>query len=421
MKGLIIYSLKTLRTRNTLKEHLFSFKKYSSFTLNYLNVKEKIPFWISKKEYDFIILHYSFLADERFLDDAKHWLKKIKEIKNFKAIKVAIPQDECLHSNRLSSFFKDANIDIICTLFTRDVDIKKVYLKSKTYTPKIIKVLTGYIDNESLTKLKVVPSLSKRANDFSYRVRSLGENHGKHAYYKTILPLKLKKYLDDKGFITDFGYADDDISSLTKNTKLGDRWFKFLLSTKFIIGSESGASLLDENGEVQKKVIDFKRKNPNALFDQVEKKCFKNIDYNVNYFMMGPKNLEAILTKTLQVLLEGDYNKMIKPSKHFIELKKDFSNINEVINKLKDLEFCQKFVDEAKEDIINNPLFFYDDFVKKILFEVEKIFKKNKITYSNKFAFKIILLPFHNYFIRIYGELKLLIKIFLFKIGFIKV
>ena len=67
---------------------------------------------------------------------------------------------------------------------------------------------------------------------------------------------------------------------------------------------------------------------------------------------MGPKNFEAILSKTLQILIEGEYNNILKPSKHYIELKKDFSNIDEIIKITNDLNFCQKFVDDAKEDIL---------------------------------------------------------------------
>ena len=420
MKGLIIYSLRRLRTRKTLIEHLYSFKKYSSINLNYLNVKNKIPFWINKKEYDFILLHYSFLGNERFLEDEEKWKMKTKEIKNFRAIKVAIPQDECQYSQRLFNLFKDANVDLICTLFTRDIEIREVYLKSVEYKPKIIKVFAGYIDNDFLIKVKEVPPLSKRKYDFSYRVRSLNENNGKHAYFKTLLPLKLKKILDDKGFRNDFEYADDDKNVLKTNPKLGDSWFKFLLKTKYMLGSESGASLLDENGSILKKVTEYKKKNPNALFDEVENNCFKNMDYNVHYFMMGPKNLEAILCKTLQVLLEGDYNKMIKPFKHFIELKKDFSNIGEITNKLRDLNFCQKFVDEAKDDILKNPLLFYDNFVQKIFLQVEKILEKNKFSESKKISLNEFFLAIHNYSIRIKGELRFLIKLFLFKVGIIK-
>ena len=81
MKGLVIYSLKRLKVRNTLVEHLFSFKKYSSCSLDYLNVKREIPFWVNKKCYDFIILHYSFLADERFVHNINPWKLKSKRVK----------------------------------------------------------------------------------------------------------------------------------------------------------------------------------------------------------------------------------------------------------------------------------------------------------------------------------------------------
>ena len=60
-----------------------------------------------------------------------------------------------------------------------------------------------------------------------YTARSLMENHGRHASYKVLIPKKLKKYLDQKGFNNDIEYGDDDISSLLKPTKLGKDWLNF--------------------------------------------------------------------------------------------------------------------------------------------------------------------------------------------------
>ncbi len=421
MKGLVIYSLKRLKVRNTLVEHLFSFKKYSSCSLDYLNVKREIPFWVNKKCYDFIILHYSFLADERFVHNINPWKLKSKRVKEFDSIKIAIPQDEHQFSDRLFDLFSSAKIDIIYTLYNRDDDIKKVYLKSKTYNPIIKKVLTGYIDDNAIKFFKNSPNLNKRKIDFAYRARSLMENHGRHASYKVLILKKLKKYLDQKAFNNDIEYGDDDISSLLKSTKLGKDWFKFLISSKFILGSESGASLLDVDGSIQKKVFEFKFKNPKASFNEIEKNCFKNIDFNVSYFMMGPKNFEAILSKTLQILIEGEYNNILKPSKHYIELKKDFSNIDEIIKITNDLNFCQKFVDDAKEDILKNKRLYYKNFVEDILMDISNIKEKRKFDTKakNSFLTKIIL-AVHNYSIRIIGEFKILVKLFLSKVGILK-
>ena len=420
MKGLVIYSLKRLKVRNTLVEHLFSFKKYSSCSFDYLNVKRQIPFWVNKKCYDFIILHYSFLADERFDHNIDPWKLKSKRVKEFDSIKIAMPQDEYQFSDRLYDLFSSAGIDIIYTLYNRDDDIRKVYLKSKKYNPIIKKVLTGYIDDNAIKFFKNSPNLNTRKIDFAYRARSLMENHGKHASYKVLIPKKLKKYLNKKGFNIDIEYGDDDISSLSKSTKLGKDWFKFLISSKFILGSESGVSLLDVDGCIQKKVFEYKLNNPKASFNEIENNCFKNIDFNISYFMLGPKNFEAILSKTLQILIEGEYNNILKPSKHYIELKKDFSNIDEIIKITNDLNFCQKFVDDAKEDILKNKNLYYKTFVNDIIKEIYNINNKpKKFLLRNYLVPTKLLMKLNDYCIRLYGELKIYLKLFLFRIKLI--
>ena len=75
------------------------------------------------------------------------------------------------------------------------------------------------------------------------------------------------------------------------------------------------------------------------------------------------------------------------------------------MNKLRDLNFCQKF-DEAKDDILKNPLLFYDNFVQKFSLQVEKILEKNKFSESKKISLNEFFLAIHNYSIRIKGELR---------------
>jgi spore maturation protein CgeB len=69
---------------------------------------------------------------------------------------------------------------------------------------------------------------------------------------------------------------------------------------------------------------------------------------------ISSRHFEPIGTKTCQILLNGNYNGILKKDKHFIGIKKDLSDINEAIEKFKDIQFRQKIVNEAYEYVMEN-------------------------------------------------------------------
>ena len=69
--------------------------------------------------------------------------------------------------------------------------------------------------------------------------------------------------------------------------------------------------------------------------------------------------------KSVQILFEGDYSGILKPDLHYIPLKKDFSNISDVISKVKNNDLLQAIADRAYEDIITSNKYSYETFIKQ--------------------------------------------------------
>ena len=120
---------------------------------------------------------------------------------------------------------------------------------------------------------------------------------------------------------------------------------------------------------VQKRVNKYVNQNPRASFEEIEKNCFPGIDYNISCFAISPRHFEAVITKTLQVLVEGYYGGVFKPWVHYLPLKKDYSNFNEIIGFLKDSEKCQNIIDNAFNDIVLSGKYTYKTFVEAVLKE----------------------------------------------------
>lgn len=365
MKVLVLYQLHTSNDRNTIKEHLNSFKTYSNNSFHYVNILKGIPKYLLTIEYDLVIFHYTYLAGERFLEEDEPWLRKIKGTNLLKGFKIAIPQDEYDHTQRLCDFFDYAGVNTVYTCFMRDADIDTAYRNNIVSQISFKKTWTGFVDEKADNLLMGKRSpLAERSIDIGYRARKLPAYFGKHGQLKFELVNVFTDYLKSTDLIYDINNTNNNFNDEDKSkVKMGNSWIDFLLNCKAFIGCEGGSSLLDYDGSIKKAVLKFSHEFPNASFDEIEKNCFPGIDFNIQCYALSPRHFECATTKTLQVLVEGSYGNVFKPNKHFIELKRDFSNISEVVDKLHELNYCQKIVDQAYTDIVLSGKYTYKIFV----------------------------------------------------------
>jgi hypothetical protein len=67
------------------------------------------------------------------------------------------------------------------------------------------------------------------------------------------------------------------------------------------------------------------------------------------------------------VLIEGYYNGVLKPGLHYIELKRDFSNLNEVFLSMKDEEQRKLIAKKAYDDIVASGEYSYAKYVNFVM------------------------------------------------------
>jgi hypothetical protein len=147
----------------------------------------------------------------------------------------------------------------------------------------------------------------------------------------------------------------------------GDGWYDFLLSSRTILGSEGGSGIHDPEGIFRKVSDEYVLNHPEASYEETRDACFKDEDNKFPYYAISPRHFEAVLSMTCQVLVEGRYNGILKPDLHYIPVKKDWSNIEEVFSKIKDKKYCEDMVKRAYSDVILNGTYTYKDFVKFVL------------------------------------------------------
>lgn len=376
MNILIVYWNTITQLRATIDQHLYSFKRYSeNANCFYVNIAlGNLPSYLWKINFDLVIFHTTFLAQRwSGAESFRKWaLARIEKLKTNKAVKVALPQDEWLHTNELNRFINEFDVSHVFSVAPPS-EWKIIYSGIDQSMVKLHQVLTGYIDDKLINRVAAYSTrISLRDIDIGYRAFRSPEWLGRHGFLKT-------KIADV--FLTDLSAKELklDISVERKDTIVGDEWYKFLLRCKYFIGVEGGSTVHDPDGDILVKGFEYVKENPKATFEEIEEACFPGMDDNLHLIAISPRHLECCVTRTCQILVEGTYNEILQPGKHYIELKKDFSNLAEVLKLIKKDELRKTITEQAYVDIVLSGTYSYRNFVKEVI-ALSVLEKKNDTT-----------------------------------------
>lgn len=352
---LVIYYLWQYPVRSTILSHLYAFRNYSDCRVSYLNIanpsEPKVPSYIAKFSWDLIVFTDIALAPwDRPL--FRKIIKSLEPLAENRAAKIATPQDEFVNVDLMNQFMNDFGISHIFTTGP-EAEWPKAYPLVNRSKTKMHQALTGYLDDKTISRIaqlnRTMPSI--RPIDIGYRAMKHKPWLGRHTMLKWQIGEEFKKRIGTN-FVA-------DISSSPNAVLYGDDWWRFLLSCNYFLGTETGASILDWDGSIKAKTEAYLKEHPDAPFEEVEQACFPNIDGTYQWRTIGPRNLECAATYTCQILAEDNYNGILKPWVHYIPVKYDLSNIDEVLNILltnKDLIYI---AERAYRDIVESGKYSY--------------------------------------------------------------
>lgn len=131
-----------------------------------------------------------------------------------------------------------------------------------------------------------------------------------------------------------------------------EEWAALLRGFIGVVGAESGTYYLERDSKTIKAVRRYLRFHRNASFEEVYERFFAKRVISIPGKAISSRHFEPIGTKTCQILLEGQYNGILRPNEHYISVKKDFSNLEDAIERFKDDTFRQRIVDQAFEYVM---------------------------------------------------------------------
>lgn len=352
---------------NTIKDYVEAFGKYSKNNI-------EITDWVNLRlDADIIVLHYSIIHT---LLQTKLHAKLLNSyyfhLKNFKGKIVAIIQDEYYDVNEIRTFLNRINVHLILSCVPKEHH-RTVY----NTTPEAIieRVLTGYVP-ENKVFLKPQPIKDRKTLIF-YRGKNLPFYYGKLGQWKKYIGIKMKEYCE-KNNIKNVNIAWNE-----KDKLFGNEWINTMHSSKVTLATPSGLNVFHYDNTIIMKSNHYERQG--LSYKRVEKLCNLQ-DGPIAMGQLSPKMFEAAMCGTVLVMYPGTYNGVFKKDIHYIELQPDFSNIEEVMEKINNDDLLQKMSDRTYKDIVKSGKYSYESFIKFFDKTVESLFTPNLYNLRLKFS-----------------------------------
>jgi hypothetical protein len=304
--------------------------------------------------FDAVILHYSlFLAVDAYVSE-----KSRQKLKVFAGVKAIFLQDEYRFVQASVQLIRELGFDVIFTCVPEQ-SIDQVYPSALLPNVKRVNVLTGYVP-ASLVNYQPIP-LQRRRFDVSYRGRQYPEWHGRQG---------LEKWHIAEAFLKEgkqYGLRMN-ISCRERDRVYGSGWVSLLQNSKAVLGVESGASVFDFTGEVSARVdtVSSLLGKRNEHYEELRERYFSGLEDQISLAQISPRIFEAIALRTLCILYEGEYSGILEPNRHYLPLKKDHSNIGEIVQILRDPWRCAEIIADAYAEVALNPVYSYRAFVRSV-------------------------------------------------------
>jgi hypothetical protein len=364
---LVVYALRQEPRRASVRDHLWAIKRYGNCDVAYFNAGlfPRVPASITKAPWDVVVLHTTLLNTVRWFPERTARLARVcAPLGRLGRIRAALPQDDFIRSDAVAEFMEELRVTHVFTPVPLS-ECKKVYRRMDLDRVRFEPALTGYLDEAEVDRMaQAAVESPERDIDIGYRAWHAEPWLGRQGQLKT----RIAEVFRERA--TEFG-LNVDISTRDEDKLYGDDWNRFLTRSKYTLGVESGASVLDHDGSVAACSDQHLKANPQASFEEVEAACFPGRDGELALAVLSPRHLEACAARTCQVLVRGEYSGILQAGRHYLAVEPDFSNLPEVLETLRRDDRRADIVEAAYRDIVASGQWTYGRLVDEVLAQAD--------------------------------------------------
>jgi hypothetical protein len=358
---LVLYHSRIAPVRPAIADHLASFRRYGGRPCIYMNLAVRsVPSWIGRLDIDLVVLHTILLSDRWQPDDFRDVALRMRSVRSIRAPVVALPQDEFINTDVLVDVLTDLGVEHVFSC-APESEWARIYGPLLERGTGITRVLPGYLEPATVRRIETVAErVATRDIDIGYRAWKPKPWLGRHGMSKGWIAAAFAESGRQAGLRIDISVEPGD-------TLVGDDWFRFLLRSRYTIGVESGAGILDRDGRIRACSEDYVARHPEAGFEEVERHCFPGLDGSLQLRTISPRHLEACATRTSQILVEGAYSGILEAGRHYLPVRQDLGNVDEVVEAVRSGDGHREMADRAYADIVASGRYGYESFVRTIL------------------------------------------------------
>jgi hypothetical protein len=325
---------RTLSYQQAWPRHFADHPRFATTLVNILELRAnrltRVRTRVRPREFDAVVLLHSVFSNSNLLQSGLY-----QAIRRLRIPKAYFIGNEYKALPEKMAFCEELGIDLLVSQFTVEPPLR-------LYRERLPDVVVTGIPNTgwdpSLFCAKVPPS--ERPIDVGYR--SFDNDFALGHQERRDLAERFGAAATRRGLIVDIS-----LDAADRFDEAG--WAGFLNRCKAQLGSEAGGDYFELTDRTRSAVSAYLADRPDATFEEVWSRFFRDYHDAVTGRILSGRNVEAAGTRTVQVLLEGQYGGYLEPDEHYIALRKDFSNLDEAIEKLDDEELCERLRRNAFE------------------------------------------------------------------------
>jgi hypothetical protein len=304
--------------------------------------------------YDAIVWHYvlpAYKSAEGYLSD--YIAAAVTDrLARYDGLKVLFVQDEYDSTATIWKSIRRAGINLVMSVVP-PAGIGYVYPPEQLPGVEVISTLTGFVpDGLDLSRFSL--PMAQRNLRIAYRGRALPYRYGSLGREKIEIGVRMKAEAARRGVHADIELSED-------RRIYGQDWYRFLGSARAMLATESGSNVFDFDGTLHATEAVAEGQS----FEQFFAEHLAHREGHIEMNQISPKVFEAIALRTALVCFEGGYSGVIQPDTHFITLKKDFSNVDDVLARLEDVPALEAMTERAYRDVIESGRYGYPAFIER--------------------------------------------------------
>lgn len=309
-------------------QRIFAWKAYFPGRVTFLNIGFPFnPAWITRLDPDLVMVDATALA-ARYTRVGLGGLRRAMDAVPGRTRRVAAPLDEFLGLQVLRDVLAETRIDLLLTALEPTLWNAVYPAQQRPYALR--RFLTAYVD-DGLGR-RASSDLADRPIAVSYRAWETPAWLGEMGRLKREVGLRAEAWAQARGHRA-------DVAVDGQRRLVGDAWIRLLGASRAVVGVEGGSSLVDPRGEA-------------PTSDATPPASAIVLAPEAEIRAMSPRHLEAVATRTFQVLVEGDYSGVLEAGVHYQPVRRDLSDIEAALDHSRDPRRAQAMADRAHDEIV---------------------------------------------------------------------